>query len=187
MNKAIHLKKTLRSVALKRRMANAEFQKQHTPKLIHHLSRLIHTLCPKGENIACFWPMQGEIDLRPMMGQLYNETYQILLPKTRPNGQVLTFHLWSPSILLKKGLYGTYYPDTKSEIPDFVVVPLLGFDDQGNRLGYGGGYYDRTLTNLHNIHCAGVACSYQQFEHIPSEKFDYSLPMIVTEKGIIRI
>ncbi|GAN71501.1 hypothetical protein ASY01nite_15110 [Acetobacter syzygii] len=84
------------------------------------------------------------------------------------------------------GRFGTHYPDGPVMEPDLVLVPLLGFDRAGHRLGYGGGYYDRTLAALPHATSIGYAPSTQEVGHLPCGPYDQPLSCIVTEKEVIR-
>lgn len=163
------------------------FHNQHTSFLIENIYRFVCTSCNSKAVIACFWPLEGEADLRPLMQQLYQAGYQIALPKTPLRGNPLTFYAWSPTALMQEGRYKTVYPDTEIVEPDLILVPLMAFDRDGNRLGYGGGYYDRTLQHFLSAKVAGIAFSYQEVTRVPTEKFDFSLPAIITELEIIYI
>lgn len=83
---------------------------------------------------------------------------------------------------MREGRFGTVYPDGPIDVPDLILVPMLAFDRRGYRLGYGGGYYDRTLASLPDARAIGYACSVQEVNDIPVGPFDVPLPVIVTEK-----
>lgn len=144
----------------------------------------IHTLLRADSpvRIACVWPMPGEVDLRPLYGRLHKGGWQILLPETPPKGSPLLFRQWGPDSLMREGRFGTVYPDGPIDVPDLILVPMLAFDRRGYRLGYGGGYYDRTLASLPDARAIGYACSVQEVNDIPVGPFDVPLPVIVTEK-----
>jgi 5-formyltetrahydrofolate cyclo-ligase len=132
--------------------------------------------------IAAFYPLPGEIDLRPLMQALHARGQTILLPQTPPRGQALIFRAWHPGCAMLKERFGTYYPDGPIDTPDTLLVPLLGFDRAGNRLGYGGGYYDRTLARLPGSLAIGIAYAAQEVPHIPAEPHDRPLDAIATER-----
>lgn len=146
-------------------------------------ARLAQTLLATDhEHIACVWPLPHELDLRPLCHQLNAAGRHVLLPETPPRGQPLAFRLWTPQTALLRGRFGTQVPDGPLMRPDLVLVPLLGFDRTGNRLGYGGGYYDRTLAALPGIASMGYALAAQEVEQLPTGPYDQPLSSLVTEQ-----
>ena len=140
----------------------------------------------KDASIAGYWPLGTELDVRPLMRCL-SDNHELSLPCTPAKGEPLVFKRWSQGQKLVTGLFGTKEPVEGSEciIPDLVLVPLLAFSSRGERLGYGGGYYDRTLTNLRqqkSIFACGVAYVAQQTEIIPTNNHDALLDGILTEE-----
>lgn len=140
---------------------------------------LLATEC---QHIACVWPLPHEIDLRALCHQLCAAGRHVLLPDTPPRGQPLSFRLWTPHTSMLRGRFGTQVPDGPTLTPDLVLVPLLGFDRMGNRLGYGGGYYDRTLASLPGVRSVGYALAAQEVEHLPTGPYDQPLSCLVTER-----
>jgi 5-formyltetrahydrofolate cyclo-ligase len=139
-----------------------------------------------GATVAAVWPLPGEIDLRGLCADLHHGGYGVLLPETPPRGHPLRFRLWRPGVPMQVGRFGTLHPDGPAARPDFVFVPLLGFDRRGFRLGYGGGYYDRTLAGLASVPAAGYGLSAQEVPAVPVGHHDVPLPVIVTERETIR-
>lgn len=154
--------------------------------------------------IAGYSPIRNEMDVRPAMIALVNRGHALCLPvisdepsphlkegRVRGDGG-LQFHHWHPDDPLVLGSYGIEIP-TKGQAatPDMVLVPLVAFDAQGNRLGYGAGYYDRTINTLRHVKkhvkIIGIAYSLQQIDHIAAEPHDEQLDMVITESGIIHI
>ncbi|GBR04950.1 5-formyltetrahydrofolate cyclo-ligase [Acetobacter oeni] len=149
----------------------------------------LHTLLLKHDSagiIACVWPLAGEIDLRPLCASLHREGRTVCLPDTPKKGHPLIFRHWTPTSLMLEGRFGTRHPDGPAVTPDIVLVPMLAFDRRGYRLGYGGGYYDRTLAALPKARPVGYALSTQEKPAIPTGPHDIALPLIVTEHEIIR-
>jgi 5-formyltetrahydrofolate cyclo-ligase len=140
---------------------------------------------PAGATIAGVWPMPGEMDLRPLLHALHARGHHIVLPETPPRGQPLIFRRWTPGAPMLPERFGTHRPDGPIAIPDLIFVPLLAFDGRGYRLGYGGGYYDRTLHALPGTPAIGFGYAAQQVAHIPTEPHDLPLRHIATERGII--
>ncbi|MEE8657645.1 5-formyltetrahydrofolate cyclo-ligase [Acetobacteraceae bacterium EV16G] len=151
-------------------------------KLREYLANYLET---RAESvIAGTWPLPGEIDLRPVLTLLRDKGHQIVLPETTPRGQALRFREWTEVTPMVTGRYGTSYPDGAYLDPTLILVPLLAFDKSLYRLGYGGGYYDRTLASL-KVHAVGFAASWQEVETIPRDEFDMPMNVIVTERGIL--
>jgi 5-formyltetrahydrofolate cyclo-ligase len=141
---------------------------------------------PKGAIIAGYWPMGDEMDPRPLMLALASRGHPLALPVTPPRGQPLAFRAWAPGAALRPGPMGTSEPVAGAELrPDVLLVPLLAFDRAGRRLGYGGGYYDRTLAALPGAKAIGIAYAGQEMPEVPAGPQDMRLPLIATEAGVI--
>ena len=138
-----------------------------------------------GETIAGVWPLAGEADLAALWRHLHQSGHTILMPETPPPGAPLSFRPWHPGCAMRPGRFGTQHPDTPvaTSPPDLLFVPLLAFDRALYRLGYGGGYYDRTLAALPRARAIGYGFSVQQVEAVPRGPFDRPLDAIVTERG----
>lgn len=142
---------------------------------------------PPGAIVAGFWPLPGEIDTIPLLQALAAAGWPLCLPVTPKRGLPLTFRAWKPGDTLVPGRFGTQHPTGEEKNPDFILVPLLAFDAAGNRLGYGGGYYDRTLAALPNAFRLGCAFAAQQIAIVPTGPDDVKLNAIATESSVIRI
>lgn len=141
---------------------------------------------PKGAIIAGYWPMGEEMDPRPLMLALVARGHVLALPVTPPRCQPLSFRAWAPGAALRAGPMGTSEPFAGDELyPDILLVPLLAFDRAGRRLGYGGGYYDRTLAALPGAKAIGIAYAGQEMPEVPAGPQDFRLPLIATEAGVI--
>jgi len=141
---------------------------------------------PKGAIIAGYWPMGDEMDPRPLMLALASRGHAMALPVTPPRGQPLAFRAWAPGAILRHGPMGTSEPFAGEELrPDVLLVPLLAFDRAGRRLGYGGGYYDRTLAALLGAKAIGIAYAGQEMPEVPAGPQDMRLPLIATEDSVI--
>ncbi len=105
---------------------------------------------PREASVAGYWPMGPELDVRPLLEHLHWHHHVCALPVVEKRHHPLVFHRWEPGDKLVAGVFGTSMPrhDTPQVVPDVLIVPLLAFDDEGYRLGYGGGYYDRTIASL---------------------------------------
>lgn len=147
---------------------------------------------PAGAVVAGYWPMRGEIDVLPLLGALSQRGQVTALPAVIGRKEPLVFRRWAPGEPLEEGLYGTRHPAASAAVvrPVCLLVPLLAFDRKGIRLGYGGGFYDRTLAALRAVGpvvAVGVAYAGQEVESLPAEPHDERLDWVVTEKEIIRI
>lgn len=155
-----------------------------TKALTRHALRII----PPGASVAGFWPMGDEIDIRPLLHALHVHGHALLLPATPPRGQPLRFRQWVPGAPMLPGPFGTQHPAAEEVgVPDLLLVPLLAFDTAGHRLGYGGGYYDRTLAGLPQAFRLGVAYAGQQVATVPAGPKDIPLHAVATEAGLLRI
>ena len=140
-----------------------------------------------GEVVAGYWPIRDELDLRPVIARLMDSGQPVCLPVVLGDEQPLELRLWQDGAPLYEAGYGTLAPadDAPRAEPDVVLMPLLGFDKHGTRLGYGGGYYDRTLAALgKRPRLVGFAFALQEVDHIPREEHDVPLDAIVTEEGV---
>lgn len=143
-------------------------------------------LIAPGARVAGFWPMGPEIDLRPLLHALHARGHAICLPHTTPRGHPLTFRPWTPGAPMEHGRGGTRHPARAEEVaPDALLVPLLAFDRAGRRLGYGGGYYDRTLPLFPRATVIGCAFAAQEFPEVPAGPEDVRLPRVATERGVV--
>jgi 5-formyltetrahydrofolate cyclo-ligase len=137
--------------------------------------------------VAAYWPIRDELDVKPVLTRLMDSGQPVCLPVVLGDGMPLELRLWEQGAALYPSGFGTLAPDELAPHvePDVILMPLLGFDKAGTRLGYGGGYYDRTLFGLSKRpKLIGFAFAVQQFEHIPREAHDVPLDAVVTEKGI---
>ncbi len=147
---------------------------------------------PAGCAVSAYWPMGSEIDTRPLIEALYLRGHAIGLPVTLRRGEPLVFRSWTPRVSLVPGGFGTRIPgpDRPELRPEVLLVPLLAFDRRGFRLGYGGGFYDRTLAQLRAASpvCAiGLSYAGQEVPKVPCDEHDQRLDWIVTEAETIEI
>lgn len=174
------LKRALRAEAIGRRAG-------HDPALGALLGE--HLLgqypFPSGVAVAGFWPLAGEIDIRPLLLAFAARGHPVALPVTPRRGLPLTFGRWRPGDALAPGRYGTMLPAGEAVVPDVLLVPLLAFDRRGHRLGYGGGYYDRTLAALPGARAIGCAYAAQEVPEVPAGPYDVALHAVATEAGVI--
>jgi len=142
--------------------------------------------------LSAYWPMGAELDVRPAMEALNRNGHKVLLPVVQSPGKPLLFRLWEPGQELRAAGFGTSEPPPEADlaVPELLIVPLLAFDRDGYRLGYGGGFYDRTLSELKAlapVTAVGAAFAAQEVAAVPHEATDVALDWIVTEREAIRI
>lgn len=138
--------------------------------------------------VSAFFPYQSEIDTRLLLGKLAGEGWRTCLPIVIAQGQPLVFRRWAPGEPTVPGIWNIPRPTDEAEIvePDVLMVPMLAFDRQGYRLGYGGGFYDRTLEMLRRkkaIVAIGTAYAGQEIASVPHGVHDQRLDYVMTEKG----
>jgi 5-formyltetrahydrofolate cyclo-ligase len=147
---------------------------------------LLHTFPPPtGAIVSGFWPLDGEIDIRPLLHTLHERGHTIVLPETPSRGKPLIFRQWNPDSVMVKERFGTVRPDGPVLVPGYLLVPLLAFDRTGHRLGYGGGYYDRTLAALPGAIAVGCAFAAQALDAVPVGDYDAPLHAVATETGVL--
>ena len=148
-----------------------------------HLARVLTGYA--GASLAGYMPMRTEIDPLPAMAA---HSGPVGVPVIIGAGQALRFRAWTPDAAMVAGEFGAMIPATGDWItPTVVIVPLVGFDARGYRLGYGGGFYDRTLEGLRAhgpVVAIGYAFAAQEMAEVPIEDTDQRLDMIVTEQGV---
>ena len=139
--------------------------------------------------IGGYYPVNFEVDDLELLKKLQVKKFDISLPVIKKNFQ-MDFHKWSFSDPLKTNKYGIPEPEVQSKLyPDVLLIPLVAFDKKLNRLGYGGGYYDRLITKLSKkkrIIKIGLAFSFQEVDKVPVNIYDQKLDFIVTNKHIIK-
>jgi 5-formyltetrahydrofolate cyclo-ligase len=141
---------------------------------------------PPGAAVSGFWPLGEEIDITPLLHALHDRGHLVALPVTPRRGEALTFRGWQPGDVMVPERFGTMRPIGDLVVPDMLLIPLLAFDTTGSRLGYGGGFYDRTLAGLPGRIRLGCAFAAQQVDAVPFGPYDMRLDAVATEDGIIR-
>jgi len=137
------------------------------------------------EPVAAVWPLPGEPDLRGVCRALDEAGVGVCLPQTPSRGHPLVFRRWGPGVPMVRGRFGTVHPEGEVVVPVLVLVPFLAFDRRGFRLGYGGGYYDRTLAGLPGVASLGFGYACQEVTEVPVDRYDRPLDRIVTEREVI--
>jgi len=139
-----------------------------------------------GQIVACYWPIRDEIDSRPVLAELMDSGQPVCLPVVVGEDRPLEMRLWELGTMLYPSGFGSLAPGENAPRvePDILVIPLLGFDGAGTRLGYGRGYYDRTLAAMSRKPLVvGMAFAIQQLDFIPRGDHDVPLDIVVTEDG----
>jgi len=179
-------KRTLRSAMLAWRSGLAEAERRAAADgLLAMLRRERPIKTPAV--VSGFWPIKEEIDIRPLLIELSNQGCQLALPVVQGKGLPLIFRAWRPGDPLEAGVFGTLQPSAKREVmePDALIVPLLACDEEGWRLGYGGGFYDRTLAGLRarkTVTAVGVGFNDQLVPQVPHGPSDQRLDWLLTDK-----
>ena len=156
--------------------------------LAAHLMNLVRPRSA-GEMIAGYWPIGTEMDVRPAMRDMERLSHPLCLPAMVQRDHPLVFRQWGMGDPLEDAALGTSEPaaDAPEVTPLIMLVPGLAFDALGFRLGYGRGYYDRTISALRQgpgLLAIGIAYAAQLIEAVPREDHDQPLDLIVTENGI---
>ncbi len=138
-----------------------------------------------GKIVGGYYPFNYEIDIKEILHKFKKKNFQILLPKIRNNFK-MNFFKWSfndPLVINKYGIPEPISNDVK--YPNILLVPLVAYDDNLNRIGYGGGFYDRYIKKIKKrkkIITIGLAYSFQKVKKIPTNKHDIKLDYIINEK-----
>ena len=173
-----------------RRALSDDAQAEASQQLARRLAG--HPRYQRARRLALYWAQDGEIDLGPVISAAWDSGKEVLLPCA--DAEILRFRPYLERDRLIQDRHGIPVPPPErrsvavSEI-DLLLVPLVAFDRSGQRLGMGGGYYDRLLsqqsTDLPQA-VLGVAHSLQELEQVPAEPWDQALPEIITERELIR-
>ena len=141
-----------------------------------------------GRRVAFYWPVQGEIDLVPFVRFVLRDLEAAALPVSVHAHEPLEFWRWTPrSRLYSRGLWGVPAPAARELVqPEVLLVPLLGFDGSGYRLGYGAGHYDRTLAALpHATRVIGIGHELGRLRSVYPQPHDLPMHAVVTERGFV--
>ena len=152
------------------------------------LKKILYKLRSKKiKNVGGYFPINSEIGCLDILEELERNNFKISLPVTKKNNN-MDFYQWSFNDPLKVSYRGIPEPAMKKKVyPDILIVPLVAFDNNKFRLGYGGGFYDRyisKISNLKKILTVGFGFSFQELKKIPINKFDQRLDLILTDKGV---
>jgi 5-formyltetrahydrofolate cyclo-ligase len=189
------LKSALRETAARAREAAYAADPQAGDKLADQFLHAL-TISP-GLAISGYWPLEGEVDVRSLLLRLRQLGHDIGLPIVIKRHEPLIFRLWRDHDDMVEGKFKVMTPPSHAPevIPDVLLVPLLAFDPNGYRLGYGGGFYDRTLDKLRGLakdggHHAplaiGIAYAAQEVPDVPRGPYDQPLDWIITERSVFK-
>lgn len=185
-----HSKSSLRADLRNKRLAlPAAVRTGYDQAIRRHLLQLINDRAPR--SIAAFWPFNGEPDVTPLFEPLQDAGCELALPVISGGGDHgMQFHAWQRELGLVKNRYGIPEPRETALVAvqdiDLLLMPLVGYDRRGNRLGMGGGYYDRHLELLRDSEQplrVGVAYSLQEIDTLDNKTWDIPLHGIVNERG----
>jgi 5-formyltetrahydrofolate cyclo-ligase len=189
-----HAKATLRKTAKERRAALSVVERQTaSAALALHGMDCLSFLgpLPRGTLVGGFMPIGDEISPLPLMVQLQAMGCALALPVMMGKTAPLVFRAYTPGDALATAVWGIRepLPDKAAVLPDIVLTALLAFDDQGYRLGYGGGYYDRTIRALRSVKTIttiGLAFDQQRIDAVPHLDYDERLDWIMTPSGALQ-
>jgi 5-formyltetrahydrofolate cyclo-ligase len=176
--------------ALRKRMQAVRRDAVAIPGLGGQLAARAAEILPdlaRGRMLAGYMPMRGEADPLPAMAA---HRGGVCVPVIVARGAPLAFRAWTPDAAMVAGDFGALVPAEGAWcVPEVLIVPLLAFDGRGMRLGYGGGFYDRTLAGLRAggaVLAVGLAFGAQEVPEVPTEPTDAPLDAVLTEAGLRR-
>ncbi|GMG84028.1 5-formyltetrahydrofolate cyclo-ligase [Paralimibaculum aggregatum] len=140
----------------------------------------------RGRVFSAYWPIKGEPDLRPLMHALHEAGALVALPLVETKAAPLVFRRWTPETRMVRGDWNIPVPppEAPAVTPEIALAPLVGWDSQGFRLGYGGGYFDRTLAREPRPYTIGIGVQSARLATIHPQPHDIPLDAIVTEAGL---
>jgi 5-formyltetrahydrofolate cyclo-ligase len=150
------------------------------------IMRALAAILPGANNvtIGCYWPIRREPDCLPFMREVANRGCRVALPVVIARGTALEFRLWTETTRMEAGVWNIPQPADGARVtPAVLVIPLVGFDDEGYRLGYGGGYYDVTLASFFpRAFTMGVGFEASYLPTIYPQAHDVPMDVILTEQ-----
>lgn len=150
------------------------------------IARALKPLARRGMVMSFYWPMKGELDFRGFAGELHAEGVRLALPVVVEKRAPMVFRPWEPGAPMERGIWNIPQPATDATVvPDLALAPVVGFSEDCYRLGYGGGYFDRTLAALDpRPLTVGVGLEFQRIDTIHPRPHDIRLDAIVTEERL---
>jgi len=166
--------------------AGAEKRKGWNAAIEPQLRQIVSERRPA--SVGFYWPFKGEFDPRPLARELVAGGTAMALPTVVQPKTPLEFRRWTPGIEMEIGVYNIPFPKARDVLmPELLLVPLVGFDGAGFRLGYGGGYYDRTIASYPaRPYALGIGYELSRLETIYPQAHDLAMDVIVTEIGLWR-
>jgi len=141
---------------------------------------------PEVRSVSGYMPIHTEIDILPLMRALHKRGYALSVPVIVSKAMPLKFRAWGPESTMVRGPFGAMVPESGAWLrPDLLLCPMLAFDATGQRMGYGGGFYDRSIAKLAPVRTLGFAYAAQQVESLPREATDMPLDGVATEVRIV--
>lgn len=188
MSSALPDRRALRQRLIAEREALLPLQRlQLTAELLPVLGEVLDIVQP--QTLGFCWPFRGEADLREFLSlwRAQGPGRQLALPVVHPQAASMAFHAWRPGVAMATDRFGIPCPEgTPLLQPDVLIVPVNGFDLRGFRIGYGGGFFDRTLASLSPAPMTiGVGFEIARLDDVQPEPHDVPLDWIVTEAGIV--
>ncbi len=183
-------KAQMRKHAAKMRQHEADHHPDAADKLATHCRLLLESF--RRGVYAAYLPIRSEISPLPLIAALHDSGQPTAMPVTPTEGQPLSFWRWALGDALEDGPYGTHQPLARGKpvLPDVILAPLLAFDSAGWRLGYGGGFYDRTIADFaargHKVSVIGLAYDGQKLDRVPVGPFDMPLDAVLCPSGLYR-
>jgi 5-formyltetrahydrofolate cyclo-ligase len=177
-------RKEQRAALIARRMALAAGEQRRADERITEL--LIHGFpLLRGLTIGFYWPFNGEVDPRVAVHRFRAQGARTALPVVVAKAAPLEFREWTPGVATQPGVFGLPVPQSPKVIPEALLMPPVGFDSQGFRLGYGGGYFDRTLASLSPQPLKiGLGRELSRIETIHPQAHDIPMDFVITETGV---
>ncbi|HDY85366.1 hypothetical protein LCGC14_0635660 [marine sediment metagenome] len=153
------------------------WQQEIIDKLHHFLKDM------KPSTIAFYWPFKGEIDCRELISELLQQGWQAVLPAVIKENSPLEFRQWTPETPMIPGVWKIPVPQSRTILtPEVILIPLVGFDESDYRLGYGGGYYDRTIAEIETSPIIiGLGFELSRLATIYPQSHDIAMDVILTE------
>jgi 5-formyltetrahydrofolate cyclo-ligase len=153
------------------------------------ISRLLKARFPPDAlpSLGCYWPFRREYDCIPLMRRVIEEGGKVALPVVLQKNAPLEFRPWTPQAKMEAGVWNILHPaEGPAVYPQALLVPLVGFDEAGYRLGYGAGYYDRTLATFPELPVTiGVGFELSRMETIFPQPHDVPMDYVITEAGLV--
>ena len=188
MTDLIDIKKSARAEAKARRKAAKAADPDAAGAAMAHFLKNI-AIGPEAV-VSAYRPIFSELDVSPLMLALHERGVPLCVPVIDGADMPLSFRVWTPDSAMIVGAFGAEIPENPVEtVPTLLIAPMLSFDRRIYRLGYGGGFYDRTLEKLRAERGAvavGYAYAAQEVAEVPIEPTDQRLEAVVTEAGVIR-